>query len=102
LLDGPLLPRRLSMAIRRALIRYYRYYLFTIRLLLEHYLKLQRTKIAPPWTQGRYDIVIVIEAPDELSATALNLSLSTLGNIRTESLRAFSSTDMLKIVAKML
>jgi hypothetical protein len=29
------------------------------------------------------------------------LSLSALGNIRTESLRAFSSTDMLKIVAKM-
>jgi uncharacterized protein with GYD domain len=54
------------------------------------------------WTQGRYDIVIVIEAPDELSATALNLSLSALGNIRTESLRAFSSDDMLKIVAKML
>jgi len=54
------------------------------------------------WTQGRYDIVIVIEAPDELSATALNLSLSALCNIRTESLRAFSSTDMLKIVAKML
>jgi hypothetical protein len=48
LLDGPLLPRRLSMAIRRALIYYYRYYLFTIRLLLEHYLKLQRTKIATP------------------------------------------------------
>ena len=47
------------------------------------------------WTQERYDIVIV-------SATALNLSLSALGNIRTESLRAFSSTDMLKIVAKML
>jgi uncharacterized protein with GYD domain len=54
------------------------------------------------WTQGRYDIVIVIDAPDEVSATALNLSLSALGNIRTESLRAFSSTDMLKIVAKML
>jgi uncharacterized protein with GYD domain len=54
------------------------------------------------WTQGRYDIVIVIDAPDELSATLLNLSLSALGNIPTESLRAFSSTDMLKIVAKML
>jgi uncharacterized protein with GYD domain len=38
----------------------------------------------------------------QLFATALNLSLSALGNIRTESLRAFSSTDMLKIVAKML
>ena len=54
------------------------------------------------WTQGRYDIVAVTEAPDEIAATALNLSLSALGNIRTESLRAFSSVDMLKIVAKML
>ena len=54
------------------------------------------------WTQGRYDIITIVEAPDELSATALNLSLSALGNIRTESLRAFSSAEMLKIVAKML
>jgi uncharacterized protein with GYD domain len=54
------------------------------------------------WTQGRYDIVTIVEAPDELSATALNLSLSAMGNIRTESLRAFSATDMMKIVAKML
>ena len=41
-------------------------------------------------------------APDELSATALNLSLTALGNIRTESLLAFSSADMLKIVATLL
>ena len=54
------------------------------------------------WTQGRYDIVTIVEAPDELSATALNLSLGALGNIRTESLRAFSSTEMLQIVARML
>ena len=54
------------------------------------------------WTQGRYDIVTVVEAPDELSATALNLSLSALGNVRTESLRAFSSAEMMNIVAKML
>ena len=33
--------------------------------------------------------------------TALNLSLSALGNIRTESLRAFSAEEMGKIVAKM-
>ena len=54
------------------------------------------------WTQGRYDIVTVVEAPDEFSATALNLSLSALGNIRTESLRAFSAADMATIVGKML
>ena len=54
------------------------------------------------WTQGRYDIVVVAEAPDELTATALNLSLGSLGNIRTESLRAFSADEMTKIVAKMI
>ena len=54
------------------------------------------------WTQGRYDIVAITEAPDELTATALNLSLGGLGNIRTESLRAFSAEDMTKIVAKMV
>ena len=54
------------------------------------------------WTQGRYDVVTVVESPDEFSATALNLSLGALGNIRTESLRAFSSSDMMKVVAKML
>ena len=36
------------------------------------------------WTQGRYDIVTIVEAPDEISATALNLSISALGNVRTE------------------
>jgi len=42
------------------------------------------------WTQGRYDVVTIVEAPDESSAMSLSLSLSALGNVRTESLRAFS------------
>ncbi len=54
------------------------------------------------WTQGRYDIVVLTEAPDELSATALNLSLGALGNIRTESLRAFSADEMATIVSTMI
>jgi uncharacterized protein with GYD domain len=54
------------------------------------------------WTQGRFDIVAITEAPDEITATALNLSLGALGNIRTESLRAFSADEMAKVVAKMI
>jgi len=53
------------------------------------------------WTQGRYDIVTIVEAPDELTGTALNLSIGALGNIRTESLRAFSAADMATIIGKM-
>jgi hypothetical protein len=41
-------------------------------------------------------------APCSVRLPRRNLSLSALGNIRTESLRAFLSADMLKIVAKML
>jgi uncharacterized protein with GYD domain len=54
------------------------------------------------WTQGRYDVVTIVEAPDELSAMALNLSLGALGNIRTETLRAFSAADMATVVGKMI
>ena len=54
------------------------------------------------WTQGRYDIVTIVEAPDESSAMSLNLSLGALGNVRTESLRAFSADEMATIVSKML
>ena len=54
------------------------------------------------WTQGRYDVVTVLEAPDEAAAMSLSLSLGALGNIRTETLRAFSAADMTKIVGKML
>jgi uncharacterized protein with GYD domain len=45
------------------------------------------------WTQGRYDIVTIVEAPDESSAMSLSLSLGALGNVRTESLRAFSAAE---------
>src|SRR6266436_15570 len=54
------------------------------------------------WTQGRYDIVTIVEAPDESSAMSLSLSLGALGNVRTESLRAFSAADMATIVGKMI
>ena len=54
------------------------------------------------WTQGRYDVVTVLDAPDEFSAMTLSLSLGALGNVRTESLRAFSAADMTKVVGKML
>jgi uncharacterized protein with GYD domain len=54
------------------------------------------------WTQGRYDVVTIIDAPDELSAMALNLNVGALGNVRTESLRAFSAADMTSIAGKML
>jgi uncharacterized protein with GYD domain len=54
------------------------------------------------WTQGRYDVVSFIEAPDESAAMSLGLSLGALGNVRSETLRAYSAAEMTKIVGKML
>jgi uncharacterized protein with GYD domain len=53
------------------------------------------------WTQGKYDIVTITEAPDDISGTALNMSLCALGNVRTQTLRAFSADEMKQIIAKM-
>jgi len=54
------------------------------------------------WTQGHYDTVTIVEAPDEASLMSLNLSLGALGNVRTETLRAFSAAEMTEIIRKML
>jgi uncharacterized protein with GYD domain len=54
------------------------------------------------WTQGQYDAVTVLEAPDDTTATALALSVGALGNIRTQTLRAFSAADMKGIIDKMV
>lgn len=50
------------------------------------------------WTMGRYDIVIITEAPDDEALSRALLSVGTLGNIRTETLRAFSANEMDKML----
>ncbi len=54
------------------------------------------------WTQGAFDIVSVIEAADEVSANALGLSVAKLGNIRSQSLRAFPAEEFQKIVDRVI
>jgi len=53
------------------------------------------------WTLGKYDIVIVSEADDETAATAFTLSIGSLGNTRTQTMRAFSGDEMNAILGKM-
>jgi uncharacterized protein with GYD domain len=50
------------------------------------------------WTLGAFDGVVVFEAPDEGTATAAMLHLSSLGNIRTQTARAFDAAEMQKIL----
>lgn len=52
------------------------------------------------WTLGQYDIVATVDAPDDMVVTALGLTLAKAGNVRTQTLRAFSPADMGAIVSK--
>jgi len=52
------------------------------------------------WTQGQYDIVSIIEATDEVAVAAFGLSLASAGNVRSQTLRAFTKDEMAKILAK--
>jgi uncharacterized protein with GYD domain len=54
------------------------------------------------WTLGQFDVVAVFEAPDDETMTAFSLSVAKLGNVKTQTLRAFSSTDMAGILGKMV
>lgn len=53
------------------------------------------------WTLGHYDLVAIIEAPDDKSATAFALSIGAAGNVRTQTLRAFTKEEMNGILGKM-
>ncbi|HUS82057.1 MAG TPA: GYD domain-containing protein [Dehalococcoidia bacterium] len=52
------------------------------------------------WTQGRYDIVTVVDAPSEETAMAGMLNIAEAGNVSSETLRAFTAEEMRKIVAQ--
>lgn len=53
------------------------------------------------WTLGAFDGLLIIDAPDDETATALLLHLASLGNVQTTTARAFSAAEMDKILAKM-
>jgi uncharacterized protein with GYD domain len=52
------------------------------------------------WTLGQYDIVAPFAAPDDETMTALGLIIGKAGNVRTQTLRAFSATEMKGILGK--
>ena len=53
------------------------------------------------WTMGQYDIIGIFEAPDGPSMSAFSLAIGMAGNIRGQTLRAFSKEEMGDIIKKM-
>ena len=52
------------------------------------------------WTVGEYDIVTVTEFPDDEAGTAALLRVGSLGNIRTNTMRAFNADEMGNIITR--
>ena len=46
------------------------------------------------WTMGRYDIVAVIEMPNEQAALSFVAALGMQGNIRTETMPAWNASGV--------
>ena len=53
------------------------------------------------WTLGQYDVVAIVDSPDEGSVTALALALGSGGNVRTQLMRAFNQNEMKGILNKL-
>jgi uncharacterized protein with GYD domain len=52
------------------------------------------------WTMGAYDIVALFEAPDDETMTAFACKVSSMGSVKTHTMRAFRRKEMEKILAK--
>jgi uncharacterized protein with GYD domain len=52
-------------------------------------------------TLGEYDYIGIGESQSDESATAFNLALSSLGNVRTTTIRAFTTKEFANLVNKL-
>lgn len=52
------------------------------------------------WLSGRFDGLVIFDAPDAETAAAVMLMLAKNGNVKTETLTAFDSVVMNQVLAK--
>jgi uncharacterized protein with GYD domain len=52
------------------------------------------------WAMGAHDLVGVLDAPDDETLAAALLSLSSTGNLRTTTMRAFTHDEMREVIAR--
>jgi uncharacterized protein with GYD domain len=50
------------------------------------------------WTVGAYDLVVVSEGPEDAVMSAM-LKVASAGNVRSQTLRAYSASEFTKLVA---
>ena len=50
------------------------------------------------WTMGKYDLVVSFDAPNDAAMSALALDNAQLGNVRTETMRAYTRDEFVNIL----
>jgi len=52
------------------------------------------------WTMGAYGVVLLLDAPDDETVSAFSLKIGSLGNVKSQTMRAFRREEMENILAK--
>ena len=58
-------------------------------------------KLTLYWTFGEYDLVCILEAPNDEAAMEFGLKVGSLGNVRTTTLKAFTEEEIAGVVKKL-
>ena len=53
------------------------------------------------WTLGLYDVVLTMEAPQDEIVASLMMKAGSLGNLKSQTLRAFDETEIDSITSKL-
>ena len=53
------------------------------------------------WTMGQFDVIAIFDAPDDASMSAVALAIGAAGNVRGQTLRAYSREEMDAVLKKM-
>ena len=52
------------------------------------------------WTMGTYDVVVLLDAPNDETVSAFSLKMGSLGNVKSQTMRAFRAEEMESLLAK--
>ena len=52
------------------------------------------------WTLGAYDVVVTLEGPGDEAVASLMMKMGALGNLKSQTLRAFSESEIDSVVSK--
>jgi len=50
---------------------------------------------------GKYDVIVISEAPDDETATKLAMTIASAGAIRTETFRLFTEDEYRKLISEL-